>query len=332
MAQRTSGSEIHWFRIDGAKISGDWGLKKMGTSVLPVGSVRPVRDKEWSDFWEWCLPQLGLAWHGYRRIHRRIQRRIDHRLAETAIPNLSAYRSIVTADPAELDCLDQLLRVTISRFFRDLGVFEELAMGVLPYLTMLAPEQIRCWSAGCASGEEAYSLRILWDLSLQKLNPGTSLSLVATDVDAQMIARAQAARYPQSSLKEIPREWQRVSFENHGREARLSPRFQHDVEFQVQDLRDESPSGTFDLILCRNLAFTYFATDLQNSVLKRLSDSLEPGGFLVVGAHEVIPEPWRHALRKVSPCLYQKNATETIPPYQSRPAMRSWLRRAAHLS
>jgi chemotaxis protein methyltransferase CheR len=103
-----------------------------------------------------------------------------------------------------------LCRIAISRFHRDRGVFDHLLRAVLPGLAQRASERgaeaVRCWSAGCASGEEPYTLRILWDLGLPAERARVPLRIVATDVDARLLERAREGRYPASSLKELPRE------------------------------------------------------------------------------------------------------------------------------
>ena len=118
--------------------------------------------------------------------------------------------------------------------------------------------------------------------------------MLATDVDPVLLERARRARYPESSLRELPPDLRRRAFA--GDRLKLECRAQ--VDFAVHDLRAGSPDGPFDLVLCRNLVFTYFDDELQREVGGRLRASLRPGGALVVGAHEKLPEglealePW----------------------------------------
>jgi chemotaxis protein methyltransferase CheR len=187
-----------------------------------------------------------------------------------------------------------MCRITISRFFRDRVLFERLRDVVLPDLIgRLGPEEreLRAWSIGCASGEEAYSLRILWDLDLGPRCSPFSLQIAATDVDAQLLCRAAVAVYPASALREVPARWRERAFERSAGRYRLRDRFRRGVEFRERDVRAEAPAPEprFHLVLCRNLVFTYFSEPLQLEVVDRLRAATEPGGALVVGTHERLP-------------------------------------------
>lgn len=136
------------------------------------------------------------------------------------------------------------------------------------------------WSAGCAAGEEPYSLRIAWEELPGKKPP---LRLLATDIDAVSLERAAAGRYPESSLREVPDALRRKYFGREGESYRVREEVRRSVSFRKMDLlRDGSP-GRFGLILCRNAAFTYFGPDQRVSVAAMLGASLKdiqaPGGF-----------------------------------------------------
>jgi chemotaxis protein methyltransferase CheR len=156
------------------------------------------------------------------------------------------------------------------------------------------------WSAGCASGEEPYTLAIMWQLELAPRFPGVELRILASDADEEMLARARRGCYSAGSLREVPERWRAMAFD--GREC-LSDQFKADVTFARHDVRSPPPDGLFDLVLCRNLAFTYFDEDLQLRIAASLAGALRPGGALVLGAHEKLPagvtelEPWRVAER-----------------------------------
>ena len=157
---------------------------------------------------------------------------------------------------------------------------------------------MRCWSAGCASGEEPYSLAILWGLTLAGRFPALSLRVVATDVDARLLERARSGSYRRSSLREVPEAWLQAAFDRTGQLYSVKPAFKLAVEFLLQDMRETRPLGPFDLILCRYVAFTYFDEPLQRRTLEHLLAVLRPGGALVLGLKERLPdgvagiEPW----------------------------------------
>jgi chemotaxis protein methyltransferase CheR len=245
-------------------------------------------------FLQWALPRLGLRWAGFRRVRRQVCRRIFRRLTELGIADLAGYRQYLREHPPEWKFLGRLCRVTISRFCRDRGVFSHLADPVLMELAAGASRQgrrlLRCWCAGCASGEEVWSVRLTWDLTLASRFPGISLGVVGTDIDLTVLERARRAVYPESSLREVPAAWREAAFEPTGDELRLRDRFRHEKVLVQQDLREGTPGSGFDLVLCRNLAFTYFDEASQRQTAEQLVRGLRPGGILVLGSRERVPE------------------------------------------
>ena len=253
-----------------------------------------MRDEDCVAFLQWALPRMEMRWRGLRRVRKQVCKRLGRRLRELELDDLDAYRLHLAAGPDEWTVLEYLCRITISRFYRDRAVFDTLRDPVLPNLGRRSLARgdsvLRCWSAGCASGEEPYSIRLAWDLDASRQVPGIELEIVATDVDAHMLERAQTACYPEGSLRELPSEWMVAAFEPRGRDLCLRPRFRSGVELLQADIRSEMPGGTYDLILCRNLVFTYFDEPLQVRILERMLDRLRTGGFLILGAHESLPE------------------------------------------
>lgn len=243
-------------------------------------------------FLQWALPKAGFKWSGFRKVRRQVCRRLKRRMTALGLEGFAAYRSHLEAHAEEWKRFDGQCRITISRFFRDLGVFETLAAEVLPVLARRARDEgrpLRAWSAGAASGEEAYSLTILWRLRLVHDWPDIALEVTASDSDPAMLARAAAARYQAGSLKDVDDAWRSRAFVMDEEDWRLRPEFSEDVSFLLQDIRDGHLPGPFDLVLCRNLAFTYFDGVLQKGVLARIAEVVPPGGALVLGAHEELP-------------------------------------------
>ncbi len=252
-----------------------------------------MKDQDCVRFLQAALPRLDLKWAGYRKVRRTVCKRIGRRLRELDLTDLEAYALLIENSPEERARLDAFCRIPISRFYRDRGVFDALADPLLPQLAQRSSAEgrraLRCWSAGCASGEEVYSLRLIWDLSLQQRFPDLRLTILATDADAGMLARAAAACYPPGCLKDAPAAWLETAFLRSRQLLCLRPEYRRDITFRREDIREVQPEGLFDLILCRNLVFTYFAEALQSRLLKDLGERLLPGGLLVLGAHERLP-------------------------------------------
>ncbi len=276
-------------------------------SALPV-----VKDADCVDFLRWALPLLGMQWAGFRKVRAQVCKRIRRRLRTLQLPGLAAYREHLEARAEEWRALDGLCRITISSFYRDRAVFQSLEKQVLPELAGLArageERAVQAWSAGCASGEEPYTLKLLWELSLKPRFPDLGLRILATDADPWLLERATTACYTPGSLKDLPADLKKAGFESRqGRQCLAEP-YRGGVEFREEDIRNGAPAGSFHLILCRNLAFTYYGEDLQGWVLGHLRQALHPGGGLVIGAHEALPgdsqgfETWPgapHIYRKV---------------------------------
>lgn len=258
-----------------------------------------MRDADCVRLLRWALPRLGLRWAGFRRVRRQVCRRIQARFRELGLPDVEAYRALLEENPAEWRRLAPLCRVTISRFFRDRELFAALGQEVLPALAELptgTPGELRLWSAGCGAGEEPYSLALL-GRRVPAL-AGIDLRILGTDLDPVQIGRARRAVYPESSLRDLPAGWRETAFEPVGEdEWRLAAVHRRGVTLVLHDLRREPLAGPFAAILCRNLAFTYFAEPLQRRILQRIRGCLLAGGALMVGGHETPPAsawlaPW----------------------------------------
>jgi chemotaxis protein methyltransferase CheR len=257
-----------------------------------------MRDDECVAFLQWSLPALGLQWQGFRRVRRQVCKRIARRAKALGLDDGAAYRRYLETQAREWDELKALCTVSISRFYRDRAVFDCLAARVVPALARAALERqaarLECWSAGCASGEEPYTVAILCRSILEM-----QFRVLGTDIDAALLSRAQAGCYGASSLKELPAAWRSRAFERRAKLFCLRAKYRRGVELERRDLLGEPPQREFDLVLCRNLAFTYFAPDLARAALERIAGRLRPGGALVIGLHERLPPdadrlaPWQ---------------------------------------
>ena len=171
-------------------------------------------------FLQWALPRMRLHWPGFRRVRGIVCKRVARRLRALGIADLETYRALLEREPAEWPALEALCAIPVSRFWRDRTVFAALERAVLPELARAARAAGRatldCWSAGCAGGEEPYSLSLLWHARLAQRFAGLGLRVLATDIDAAQLARAERGCYRASSLKELPSELRAQAFERSG--------------------------------------------------------------------------------------------------------------------
>lgn len=253
-----------------------------------------MRDDECIQFLQWALPQLRMLWPGFRKVRGQVCKRITRRMAELNIDEISDYRDYLGAHKDEWNILDKLCQVTISRFYRDQLMYRFLAREVLPNLARQAQRQgedsLKVWSVGCGSGEEPFTISLIWRFQMQSQFPGMALRLFATDINPVMQQRVADACYAFSSVKNLPVDWRDAAFTRDEERYCLKPDFMGRIQFMQQDVRETNPAETFDLVLCRNLVFTYFEEDLQRNILDRMRVVLKPDGALVIGIHERLPE------------------------------------------
>lgn len=270
-----------------------------------------MTDADCTRFLQAALPRLELRWPGFRKVHGLVCKRLRKRLRELKLADFASYRAHLEAHPEEWQTFDRFCRIPISSFYRDRGVFEQLEREVLPALAAAAGQagEIACWSACCASGEEPYTLAILWRLRMRPRFPGLRLRIVATDIERHLLERARIGCYRPSSLKGLPRELLAEAFDRRGNESCIRNEFRS-VEFLEQDIRRAVPEGAFELVLCRNAVLTYFTPALQRKVMEQVVGRIRAGGALVIGIHEALPEglrglaPWagaRAIYRKPAP-------------------------------
>ena len=239
----------------------------------------------------------GLDLSDYRR--STLERRLAARMARLRLKDPGEYLQRLRSDPSECDRLIEAIVIKVSSFFRDPLVFELLAHRVLPLIMERHrrehTRQIRVWSAGCAAGEEAYSVAILLAQALEDEDFPWLPYICATDISPQALAAAQTGRYRRESLETTQLGILDRFFRPTAEGFEVIPEIRRMVHFSRDDLTSrqslapaDSVFGSFDLVLCRNVLI-YFSLDLQKRVLDKLYRALNPGGFLVLGMSESLP-------------------------------------------
>ncbi len=247
---------------------------------------------ECHQFLQWVLPRMGLRRRGYRKVRKQVCKRIQKRIAELHLSGFTAYRRYIEEHPEEWRVLDVFTRITISRFYRDYRSWEILGDDVLPDLAERALEErraLRCWSAGSASGEEPYSLALLWHYQVSKKVLQQEIEIIATEIDEHMLQRAADACYPGGCIKDVPRSIRAESFRKKEGEYCLDRKICDMVTFLQQDIRHTMPEGPFDLIFCKNLVGMYYTHEKALELFKKITGKLTDGGFLLIGNHEPFP-------------------------------------------
>lgn len=222
-----------------------------------------------------------------------IIRRIERRMAIHRIEAADLYVKYLQQMPTEIDALFRDLLIGVTSFFRDRDAFKELEERVVPRLFSDNPGEkvIRIWSVGCSTGEEAYSLAILFAEHRERIMQNCKIQIFATDLDSQAINQARAGVFPVSIADNIsPQRLQRFfTLESDGCTYRTNKLIRDMLIFSEQDVLKDPPFLRIDLISCRNLLI-YFGADLQKKLIPMFHYALNPGGFLFLGSSETIGE------------------------------------------
>ena len=230
--------------------------------------------------------QSGLDFTQYKQ--PTILRRLHRRLVATDCATLADYFTYLRTHPEEYRLLVQSFLINVTEFFRDPEVFTILRDQALPDLLAYARAHggvLRCWSTGCASGEEAYSLAMLVAEALGSDLEQFQVRIFATDVDPEAIAFARRGVYPVAALANVPEELVSRYFLRDEDHYIAKKRLRSLLVFGQHDLAQRAPFPQLDLVLCRNVLI-YFTPDLQERALQLFAYALREGGLLVLGKAE----------------------------------------------
>jgi two-component system CheB/CheR fusion protein len=218
-----------------------------------------------------------------------LYRRIERRMGLHQLPKVADYVRYLRVNPQETQLLFKELLIGVTRFFRDPPIWEELQTEAIPALLAahLSDGMLRAWTAGCSTGEEAYSLAIVFREALERVKPAGRywLQIFATDLDRDAIDKARIGIYPANIAADVGEARLQRFFvqEEHG--YRVSKEIREMVIFAPHNLVMDPPFTRLDLLTCRNLLI-YLKPDLQKKLLRLFHYSLNPGGVLVLGSAE----------------------------------------------
>ncbi|HEU5330904.1 MAG TPA: chemotaxis protein CheB [Thermomicrobiales bacterium] len=248
--------------------------------------VQPNEEETLAAFLAQVRERNGLDFSRYKM--GTIQRRLQRRIVVTETGNLAGYLQYLDTHPDEYGRLVSSFLIKVTEFFRDPKLFAVLRETVLPELIAAARQHdygLRFWSAGCATGEEAYSLAILVAEALGAGLDDVDVRIFATDVDEDAVAFARRGVYHASALGGISAALRARYFTADGDAYQVKKRVRGLVVFGQHDLGQRPPFPRLDLVLCRNVLI-YFTPDLQTRTLQLFAYALRDGGILVLGRAE----------------------------------------------
>jgi two-component system, chemotaxis family, CheB/CheR fusion protein len=229
----------------------------------------------------------GFDFTGYKRIS--LSRRIEKRMQEVGADGYLSYLDHLEVDPEEFTQLFNTILLNVTSFFRDPPAWEYLGAEILPKLVAAKAEDepIRIWSAGCASGEEPYTLAMVTAETLGPEVVRERVKIYATDLDEEALAQARQARYTAKQVEGVPPELLERYFEPNGDGYRFSKDLRRSVIFGPHNLIEDAPISRIDLLVCRN-TLMYLNSETQSQVLARFSYALREGGYLLLGKAEML--------------------------------------------
>ncbi len=229
----------------------------------------------------------GFDFTGYKR--STLMRRVTKRMHEVGIDRYAAYQDFLEVHPDEFGSLFNTILINITGFFRDTASWQYLASEVVP--AILEAKQpglpIRIWSAGCASGEEAYSLAMVFAEAMGEDDFRARVKIYATDVDEEALGAARRAVYSALDMEAVPAGLRDKYFTSRGNAFAFRTGLRRSVIFGRHDLVQAAPISRIDLLVCRNVLM-YLNSETQSRVLARLNFGLLPDGFLFLGKAEIL--------------------------------------------
>lgn len=292
------------------------------------GCVVLLEQHEWDyeDFKRWVYRRSGINLSNYKQ--QQMQRRINSLMANLRVGGYREYARLLEADSKRYEEFLNRLTINVTEFFRNPERFEELEKQVLPELARMARGSggagggLKVWSAGCASGAEAYSLAILLvELEEQGAGfchtvAGTRVGtqstgairhrILATDVDREVLERARVGVYGEADLKNVSEARRRRFFTRRGPDLyAVDETLKQLVQFRAHDLLLDPFESGFDLILCRNVVI-YFTEEAKDLLYRKFFAALRPGGVLLVGGTEPILRYRDYGFEALQTTFYRK--------------------------
>jgi chemotaxis methyl-accepting protein methylase len=264
--------------------------------------MMPAEDAAFAALTRKISREAGLTLDAYK--DKCLRRRIAVRMRACGVHTFADYQSLLDTTPSEYERLKDAITINVTRFYRNAETWNMLRNRLLGDICESGGENVRAWSAGCSSGEEAYTLAVLMAEYYDRQGRSHRLGKVtvdATDIDRQCLTLARAGRYRREALADVPADLAERYFETDGDGCRVTDRVRRCVVVKSLDLNSEPPPNRdYQLILCRNVVI-YFGRATQERVFLAFAEALALGGILVLGKVETLFGPARDRLTLIDP-------------------------------
>ncbi|MEV8017013.1 CheR family methyltransferase [Streptomyces sp. NPDC086554] len=279
----------------------------------------PDVDQGLEDLLRFIRDARGFDFTGYKRstLGRRIRKRMD----DVGVRDYADYRDLLETDTVEFRTLFNTILINVTSVFRDPEAWELLRREVVPRLIAdLEPdEEIRVWSAGCSSGEEAYSLAIMFAEALGIEESLNRVKIYATDIDEEALRDARSGQYPAKNLESLSPELRDKYFERHDNRYVFRPDLRRRVIFGRHDITRDAPISRLDLLVCRN-TLMYFNVEAQNQIVDRFHFALREGRYLFLGKAEMLlSDGERFEALSIRQRIFRRRPGGSATPYPAIP-------------
>ncbi|MFF0744185.1 CheR family methyltransferase [Streptomyces sp. NPDC004111] len=261
----------------------------------------------------------GFDFTGYKRSS--LGRRIRKRMTDIEVSSYADYRDRLETSADEFSTLFNTILINVTSVFRDPDAWTFLQREVVPELLAESGpgDEIRVWSAGCSSGEEAYSLAIMFAEALGIEETLNRVKIYGTDVDEEALRDARSGLYTAKSLEPLSAELRDKYFEQNGAQYSFRPDLRRKVIFGRHDITRDAPISRLDLLVCRN-TLMYFNVEAQTQIIDRYHFALREGGFLFLGKAEMLlNDADRFEVTSMRQRVFRRRPGDSGPPYHPAP-------------
>ncbi|MFG2497984.1 CheR family methyltransferase [Streptomyces sp. NPDC048441] len=286
----------------------------------PGSAPVPEVDQGLEDLLAFIRDARGFDFTGYKR--STLGRRIRKRMEDAGTHDYADYRDLLETDTVEFQTLFNTILINVTSMFRDPDAWELLQREVVPELIAgLGPDdEVRVWSAGCSSGEEAYSLAIIFAEALGIEESLNRVKIYATDVDEEALRDARAGQYPARNLESLSVELRDKYFEQHDAHYVFRPDLRRRVIFGRHDITRDAPISRLDLLVCRN-TLMYFNVEAQAQIVDRFHFALRASRYLFLGKAEMLlNDGERFEAVSIRQRVFRRRPGGSAPPYPAIPA------------
>lgn len=274
--------------------------KKIPTPVFPQISVPKVSEKGLPELILDVQKRLKIQLTNYKQDY--IKRRLLSRMNSTRSKDFAEYHQYLRTHPEEEEKLRNALTINVTKFFRDLEVFDLVKKEIFPAI-LKDKRTIKIWSAGCSSGEEPYTYAIIL-YELGKTGPAFNGSIIASDIDEEMLKKAKIGAYEKNALENMTETQIAKHFDKkEDGKFYVKDHIKQVVRFQAHDLMTAGPvSRMMDMVSCRNVTI-YFNEQQKKDLVKLVHESLGKDGFYIMGMSEYMAKDVEHLFKPYKPML-----------------------------